>query len=120
LDESSIRATLDSSAIGWNRGDLDTYVSIYTDDIVSRSANGFITGKEAARQVMRQGYWKTGRPIQVLHYEHQDIRGLGADYAVMTGEYVLTGGGQPDHTGWFTTIWRRTATGWRCMHDHSS
>jgi ketosteroid isomerase-like protein len=68
---------------------------------------------------MRAGFWKTGRPDQVLSYDHLEIRPLGPDHALATGEYVLSGAGKPDRTGWFTTIWERTPTGWRMIHDHS-
>lgn len=115
----AIRAELDSTAAGWNRGDLDTYLSAYADSITSMGRDGFVRGKAAAADVMRQGFWRTGRPLQQLHYEHLDVRPLGRDHALVTGQYVLTGGGRPDRTGWFTTVWARTSAGWRMIHDHS-
>ena len=115
----AIRAVLDSTALGWNRGDLAMYLAAYDENITSRGAPGFVRGKAAAEQVMREGFWKEGRPAQQLHYEHLDIRPLGADHALMTGQFVLTGGGRPDRTGWFTTVWARTPNGWRMIHDHS-
>ncbi len=54
-----------------------------------------------------------------LHYDHLEVRPLGPDHALATGEYILSGAGQPDRTGWFSTIWERTPTGWRMIHDHS-
>jgi beta-aspartyl-peptidase (threonine type) len=114
-----IRAALDSTASGWNRGDLDGYLSAYDDSITSASRNGFVTGKAAAAEVMRQGFWSTGRPLQQLRYEHLDVRMLGHDHALVTGQYVLSGADRPDRTGWFTTVWRRTPNGWRMIHDHS-
>lgn len=114
-----IRAVLDSSAAGWNRGDLDAYLGLYAPDVTSASGNGFVAGRDSAEAVMRRGFWRTGRPVQQLHYEHLDTRLLGADHALVTGQFVLTGAGRPDRTGWFTTIWRRTPAGWRCIHDHS-
>ncbi|MBV8547450.1 MAG: hypothetical protein JO088_22120, partial [Acidobacteria bacterium] len=77
-DAAAIRGVLDSTATAWNRGDLTGYLAAYDDAITSRSATGFITGKEPAAEVMRQGFWKTGRPLQQLHYEHVDVRKLGA------------------------------------------
>lgn len=115
----SIRTVLDSSAAGWNRGDLAAYLSLYTEDVTSNGLNGFVHGKAAVADVMRSGFWKAGRPAQQLHFEHFRAEMLGSSYAVVTGEYVLHGAGRPDRTGWFTLIWRRTPQGWRCMHDHS-
>jgi len=119
-DDAAIRAQLDTMAAGWNRGDLNGYVSGYADDIVTRGSDGFVSGRAAVLDVLRNGYWKSGRPAQTLRVAHVTVRGLDPEVAIATGQYILTGGGQPDHTGWFTTVWKRTALGWRCVHDHSS
>jgi len=44
----------------------------------------------------------------------------GANAALMTGRFVLSGGGEPEQSGWFTLVWQHTATGWKVIHDHSS
>jgi ketosteroid isomerase-like protein len=117
--DAAIRAELDSTAAGWNRGDLEGYLSAYADSITSASRDGFVTGKAAAADVMRQGFWRTGRPLQQLRYEHLVVRMLGPDHALVTGQYVLSGADRPERTGWFTTVWARTSAGWRMIHDHS-
>jgi uncharacterized protein (TIGR02246 family) len=114
-----IRATLDSTAAGWNRGDLALYLSPYTKDATEMLATGPAGGVEAIEKTMKEGFWKTGRPLQKLHYEHVLVRMLGADGAVVTGQFVLTGADRPDRTGWFTTAWLRTESGWKMIHDHS-
>jgi ketosteroid isomerase-like protein len=114
-----IRAVLDSTAAGWNRGDLSRYLWAYVDSATAMGANGPEGGVPAIEAQMRRGFWKTGRPLQTLHYEHIVVRPLGADHALVTGQFVLTGNDRPDRTGWFTTVWTRTAEGWRMMHDHS-
>lgn len=117
--DTAIQAALAATAAGWNRGDLDQYLSAYTDSVISAGPDGFVTGKAAAAAVMRSGLWRTGRPAQQLGYDHLVIRPLGGDHALVTGRYVLSGGGRPQRTGWFTTVWVRSASGWRMMHDHS-
>jgi uncharacterized protein (TIGR02246 family) len=117
--DAAIRAALAATAAGWNRGDLEQYLSAYTDSVTSAGPGGFVTGKAAAAAVMRSGFWRTGRPSQRLAYDHLVIRPLGPDHALVTGRYVLTGGGHAERTGWFTTVWVRSRTGWRMMHDHS-
>jgi uncharacterized protein (TIGR02246 family) len=114
-----IRAVLDSTAAGWNRGDLSRYLWAYVDSATAMGANGPERGVGAIEGQMRRGFWRTGRPVQTLHYEHVEVRMLGDQHALVTGQYVLTGGGQPQRTGWFTTVWMRTPAGWRMMHDHS-
>jgi ketosteroid isomerase-like protein len=110
----------DTTTAGWNRGELPVYLSAYTDSATAMGSNGPERGVNAIGDQMRAGYWNTGRPAQALHYEHLEIRPLGPDQALATGQYVLSGGGRPDRTGWFTTIWLRTPAGWRMVHDHSS
>jgi uncharacterized protein (TIGR02246 family) len=117
--ESQIRATLNTTADGWNKGDLGQYLSVYTESATEMGPNGPRGGVKVIEQTMRGGFWKTGRPLQTLRYEHVDVRMLGKDNALVTGQYVLTGGGRPDRTGWFTTVWTRTRQGWRMIHDHS-
>ena len=118
-DASAIRAVLDTTAAGWNRGELAVYMSAYADSTTSMGANGIVRGKEGTEQVMRQGFWRNGRPAQQLRYDHVEVRMLGADNALVTGEFILSGAGRPDRTGWFTTVWARTSQGWRMIHDHS-
>jgi uncharacterized protein (TIGR02246 family) len=118
-DEAVIRAALDSTAAGWNRGDLPTYLAVYTDSATEMLGTGPAGGRERIEQTMREGFWRTGRPLQALHYEHVTVRMLGADHALVTGQYVLRGADRPDRTGWFTTVWARTPAGWRMIHDHS-
>lgn len=115
-----IRAVLDSTAAGWNRGDLARYLWAYDDSMTALGATGMEHGKALLEATMRGGFWKSGRPLQQLRYEQIEVRPLGAEYALVTGKFVLTGAGRPDRTGWFSTTWARTPNGWRMIHDHSS
>ena len=119
-DAAAIKAVLDTSAIGWNRGELPIYLSAYVDTATAMGSTGLVRGVSGIEGQMRAGFWRTGRPLQNLSYDHLEIRPIGPDQAVVTGQYILTGGGRPDRTGWFSTVWIRTARGWRMVHDHSS
>jgi uncharacterized protein (TIGR02246 family) len=119
-DAAAIKATLDTTAAGWNRGELSVYLSAYADTATAMGSTGLVRGVRGIESQMRAGFWQTGRPLQTLSYDHLEIRPIGPDQAIVTGQYILTGGGRPDRTGWFTTIWVRTARGWRMVHDHSS
>lgn len=114
-----ILAVLDTTAAGWNRGDLAAYLSAYTQSATEMLSTGPAGGVEAIEKTMREGFWRTGRPLQQLRYESVNVRMLGRDHALVTGQYVLTGGERPERTGWFTTVWTRTPQGWRMIHDHS-
>jgi uncharacterized protein (TIGR02246 family) len=118
-DEAAIRAVFDTTAAGWNRGELAVYLSAYTPNATTMGSTGLVRGVNAIGDQMRAGFWKAGRPAQVLTYDHLEVRPLGRDHALATGQYILTGGGRPNRTGWFSTIWVRTSAGWRMEHDHS-
>ena len=118
-DANAIRAVFDTTAAGWNRGDLSAYLFAYAPSATAMGRTGLVHGPSGIEQQMREGFWKTGRPLQQLSYDHLEIRPLGPDHALATGQYILTGGGLPDRTGWFSTIWERTSAGWRMIHDHS-
>jgi uncharacterized protein (TIGR02246 family) len=118
-DEKAIRATLDMTAAGWNKGDLSQYLSAYVKEATEMLSTGPAGGVEAIEKTMKEGFWKTGRPLQTLRYESVVVRMLGKKNALVTGQYVLTGAGRPDRTGWFTTVWTKTKAGWRMIHDHS-
>jgi len=119
-DAEAIRAVFDVTTDGWNRSELSAYLSAYTESATAMGSTGLVRGRNAIGDQMRAGYWRTGRPLQTLRYDHLEIRPLGPNYALATGQYILTAMGRPDRTGWFSTIWVRTAQGWRMMHDHSS
>jgi ketosteroid isomerase-like protein len=119
-DAAAIKAVLDTTAAGWNRGELPVYLSAYVDSATAMGSTGLERGVSGIERQMRAGYWRTGRPLQTLSYDHLEIRPIGPNQAIVTGQYILTGGGRPNRTGWFTTIWVRTAAGWRMVHDHSS
>ena len=125
-DAAAIKATLDTTAAGWNRGELPVYLSAYVDSSTAMGSTGLVRGVRGIEGQMRAGYWKTGRPLQTLSYDHLEIRPIGPNQAIVTGQYILTGAGVPNRTGWFTTIWVRVPagghppTGWRMVHDHSS
>lgn len=117
--ESQIRAVLESTADGWNKGDLQKYLAAYVPEATEMLATGPAGGVTVIEKTMREGFWHTGRPLQNLHYEHIEVRMLGKKNALVTGQFVLTGGGTSNRTGWFTTVWTKTNSGWRMIHDHS-
>jgi uncharacterized protein (TIGR02246 family) len=114
-----INAVLQYTALGWNTGDLSKYLYAYVPEATEMLSTGPTGGVEAIEKSMKEGFWKTGRPVQQLRYEHIVVRMLGKDNALVTGQYVLSGADKPDRKGWFTTVWTRTQKGWRMIHDHS-
>ena len=117
--EADIKAVFDITAVGWNTGDLSKYLFAYVPDATEMLLTGPAGGVEAIEKTMKEGFWKTGRPLQSLRYESIVVRMLGKNNALVTGQYILSGADKPDRKGWFTTIWTKTKAGWRMIHDHS-
>lgn len=118
-EASQIRSELDKTAAGWNEGNLAQYLAAYVPEATEMTGEGPKGGVEEIEKTMKAGFWKTGRPVQNLHYENVVVRMLGKNYALVTGQYVLTGAGRPDRKGWFTTVWTKSGKNWRMIHDHS-
>lgn len=118
--EHEIRKLLDESVTSWNRGDLDGHLADNADSISFMTSKGPIVGKQRTADALRRSFFRDGKPIQQLRFEQVTIRRLGDGFALVVGRFLLEGGGQPEHSGWFSTVWERQAGGWRVIHDHSS
>lgn len=119
-DETEVRRKLQSTADAWNRADLAGHVAPYADSAAFMTGRGPMIGRDKIEASLRRGFWREGKPLQTLRYEHVSVRALGRDHALVTGRFILTGGGRDDATGWFTLVWERGPKGWREIHDHSS
>ena len=97
-DAAAIKAVFDTTAAGWNRGELPVYLSAYVDSATAMGSTGLVRGVAGIEGQMRAGFWRTGRPLQNLSYDHLEIRPIGPDQAIATGQYILSGGGRPDRT----------------------
>ncbi len=108
-----------ASAVEWNRGNLEGFIAPYAPDSTFMTPAGPI-GRAQMEVRYREKYFAGGRPMQTLRFEEVEARLLGPDHALMTGRFVLTGGGRADQTGRFTLVWVHSGAGWRILHDHSS
>lgn len=119
-DEATIRAATTASADAWNRGDLKGHLAIYVDSVTFMTRNGPRTGVAAIEQSFTTTYFRNNQPKQNLRFEQVTVRQLDRNSALQTGRFILSGGGEPEQSGWFTLVWVRTAAGWKAVHDHSS
>lgn len=119
-DEAALRRLLQQSADSFNRGDLPGHLESYDESVTFMTKNGPRPGVAPIEKAFREAYFSNGKPKQALRFERMAARRLAPDVALVTGRFILSGGMKPDQTGWFTTIWTRTARGWKVVHDHSS
>ena len=119
-DTTAIRVELQAIADAWNAADMDRHVALYADSATMMGSRGLIWGRSAIRAVLERGFWQDGKPLQQLRFEEIVIRLVGGNNAaVVTGKFILTGGGRPDVTGRFSTVWERKNGRWLTVHDHS-
>lgn len=119
-DRARMQAALNASADAWNEGNLSGHLAIYDESVTTMTKNGPRPTVAAIESSFRATYFRDGKPKQSLRMESVAIRSLARDAALMTGRFVLSGGGEPEQSGWFTLIWVRTAAGWKVVHDHTS
>lgn len=109
--------------VAWNRGDLAAFAAWYEDAPQTTFIGKEVTrgGVQAILDRYRRGY-STPEKMGKLTYSEMEVRPLGADYALMTGKFELkrTAAGGGDASGRFTLIWKKTAHGWKIIHDHTS
>lgn len=118
--ESIMRAELDAIAVAWNANDIERHVAPYADSATMMGSRGLIRGRNAIRDVLARGFWQDGKALQQLRFEEVEVRMLGrGDAAVVTGKFVLTGGGRAEASGRFTTVWELRDGRWLTVHDHS-
>ncbi len=119
-DEAEIRARTTASTEAWNRGDLKGHLAIYVDSVTFMTRQGPRPGVAPIEEAFTRTYFRDGMPKQQLRFEQVSLRPLGRDAALETARFILSGGGEPDQSGWFTLVWLRTPDGWRAVHDHSA
>jgi beta-aspartyl-peptidase (threonine type) len=117
-DGAALIGILLSTTDKWNSGDLDGFIAPYAGIATFMTPAGPI-GRDAMRARYAARYFTGSRPDQQLGFDQLEVRALGADHALMTGRFSLSGGGKAEQTGRFTLVWMRTPTGWRILHDHS-
>ena len=118
-DVAGLPALLLATTDRWNAGDLEGFIAPYASDTTFMTPAGLI-GRDAMRLRYQTRYFTGARPDQQLRFDELRVTPLGAGHALMTGRFVLSGGGKPEQSGRFTLVWARTANGWRIVHDHSS
>lgn len=110
------------SAIGWNRGDLVAYMQCYEASPETTFVGSAVAkGTDAVLARYRKAY-PTAEKMGQLRFSEVSVRRLAPNLAIVTGRYHLTrtaaAGG--DRTGLFSVVMRKSAAGWRIIHDHSS
>jgi uncharacterized protein (TIGR02246 family) len=121
--DAEIRTVMKDSEIAWNRGDLVAFASYYEDSTETTFIGRDVTrgGTKAILDRYRRSY-PTPEAMGTLTFSELEVRPLADGLALTTGKFALkrTAAGGGDASGRFTLIFRRTPSGWKIIHDHTS
>ncbi|MEI9972056.1 MAG: SgcJ/EcaC family oxidoreductase [Ignavibacteriota bacterium] len=118
-----IRAMMQNSQANWNRGDLVAFAADYEDSPDTTFVGKDVTrGGVAAIQARYQSHYPNKDAMGTLTYSELSVRVLTPDFVLVNGKFALqrTAAGGGDASGRFTLVIRKTAKGWKIIHDHSS
>lgn len=121
--QDDVTAALQKQSEAWNRANLEEFMTTYLDspDITFTGRAGVTRGYKPVLERYRKSYG-TPEAMGTLRYSELEVRMLGPDAALVLGRFDLTrtqaGGGNA--SGHFTLVLRKTAAGWKIIHDHTS
>ena len=121
--EDDIRKVLDDQSAAWNRGDIEGFMTGYANAADTTFVGKDVTrGGTAAVLARYQSRYPDREHMGTLTYSELSIRVLTPDLVLANGKYFLqrTAVGGGDASGRFTLVIRKTAKGWKIIHDHSS
>lgn len=117
--QSKIIAAMKNSENDWNKGDLDSFMKMYTDESTMMMPTG-LAGINTIKALYKKKYFNGKIPKQNLHYDDLKVTLLGKKYALLTGKFTLSGNNLPAGSGRYSLVMILTKNGWKILHDHSS
>lgn len=115
-----VRKVLEEQQAAWNRGDLEGFMNGYARE----DSTAFVSGDDVTRgwgtvlERYRRAY-ATREKMGALEFSELEIKPLSPFYILASGRWSLKNA-ENDPRGRFTLLFRRTAGGWRIVHDHTS
>lgn len=110
---------LDHGAQAWNRGDLDEFMSDYTE------VASFVTQRSVrhGRAAIRAGYaarFEPGAVRDSLSFQDLEVDVISEDAINAIAYYVLMRGDSVTARGPTSLVLRKVKDRWQIAHDHSS
>lgn len=121
-DQAAIEAAMAASAAGWNTGDVDRFMAIYSDapEASFVTGDGLVRGKVAMIARYRAKYdFNDAAKRGVLSFTTLDWRPLGPGHALYIARYTLTYPDGKTVSGPTSLVFRREKGGWKIIADHS-
>jgi uncharacterized protein (TIGR02246 family) len=120
--QQDIVAMLQQSVADWNRADIPAFMRCYEDSAETTFVGkAVVKGTAAVRERYRTAY-PDAEHMGKLTFSELSVRMLMPQSAIVTGRFALErtekGGGAAK--GIFTLVVRKSAVGWRIIHDHTT
>jgi uncharacterized protein (TIGR02246 family) len=119
--EAAVRSVLADQVAAWNKGDLEGFMKGYwkSEDLTFYSGKDKRRGWQETIERYRKRYQGEGMEMGKLAFAELDVQLLSPDHALVKGRWQVE---MKKETldGLFTLILRKTADGWRIVHDHTS
>ena len=117
----AIRKAIGSQVEAWNRGDLESFMTVYwrSEKLSFFSGSSKTEGWETTLNRYRSRYQGEGREMGRLAFTDLQIEMLGSTSAFARGHWGLELS-KGDVGGLFTLILKKLPEGWRIVHDHTS
>jgi beta-aspartyl-peptidase (threonine type) len=119
--QKAIRKVLDDQDAAWNKGDLEGFMAGYrkSDELTFFSGKDVVKGWNATLERYKKRYKSEGKEMGKLTFSELKIDVLGPESAAVRGRFkVVTS--KETMQGLFTLLFRKTADGWKIVHDHTS
>jgi ketosteroid isomerase-like protein len=120
-EKKAIQKVLDDQVAAWNKGDLEGFMAGYwkSDELSFFSGKDKTLGWRATLERYRKRYQAEGKEMGKLTFSELQIDLLGSDAAYVRARWQVV---MKKETlqGLFTVIFKKTADGWRVVHDHTS
>jgi ketosteroid isomerase-like protein len=118
--QSAVRAVLDQQVKDWNAGDVVRFMRGYERSEKTRFASGgnITLGWQAVLERYQRTY-SDKAAMGTLTFSDIDITVASEDTALAFGRWQLKRD-KDEPSGLFTLLFRKTADGWRIVHDHTS
>ena len=120
-DRDDVRNVLLAQMTAWNKGNLDGYMNGYANVewLVFTSGGKVRLGWQETYDTFHKKYAQNPAAMGKLVFEILSIDAVGADGAVVLGNWILTNS-PSDGRGVFTVVLERRPDGWKVIHDHTS
>ncbi|HEV2276047.1 MAG TPA: nuclear transport factor 2 family protein [Acidobacteriaceae bacterium] len=121
-DGRAIQKVLEDQAAAWNRGDVDTFMTGYDNSPETTFVGVKVERGYALILDRYKKSYSNAAQMGQLSFVNLDVRMLGSQYAVVTGNFHLerTKDGGGEAKGIFSLIFAKRKAGWKIILDHTS